>query len=356
VTEDTQNPTPDKGIDLATALARSPQIPVPEKALYHALRSMRDILTQILADPSEEPPLVDPESGRPVYGPCTRCGYTWMGHLTNPKIPRQCARCHSPAWQTPKRAVTAESKWKGKRGSRTTGKRNAAAGKVATVPVPAPAASPVDAYFPPLPTIPLTSDVVFSTPTLPRERPSATPVPPLFDWLKDKGFVPGVKLPPPPPPVIQMKAQTPPFEPDIVQLVESGTRRVVEEYPKDGYAQEKEPIVTTTAAQAAPNPETSSKEALVSAIRESSPSRGQAVREFISSQEPPSLSPPYDVTDSFFAPTEAAKRAFFADPIDLTPRIRAVDDGTPPPAPVADEKVIVNTANLDAVLSKLGKR
>lgn len=398
--DETQSEVQDKGIDLATALARSPQIPVPEKVLYHALRSMRDILTQILADPSEEPPLVDPESGRPVYGPCTRCGYTWMGHLTNPKIPRQCARCHSPAWQTPKRAVTAESKWKGKRGSRTTGKRNAAAaGKVAPVPVSAPAASPVDAYFPPL--------------------PSATPVPPPFDWLKDKGFVPGVKLPPPPPPVIQMKAQTPPLEPDIVQLVESGTRRVVEEYPKDGYAQEKEPTVTTTAAQAAPNPETASKEDpkvagpydkytysravpeeyvpiklvetanqglqsllikekegptvkeesmaaqivanpemgvadIAKLIKRETP--GDAIREFISSQEPPSLSPPSDVTDPFFAPTEAAKRAFFADPIDLTPRIRAVDDGTPPPAPVADEKVIVNTANLDAVLSKLGKR
>jgi hypothetical protein len=340
VNDETQSGGQDKGIDLATALARSPQIPVPEKALYHALRSMRDILTQILADPSEEPPLVDPESGRPVYGPCTRCGYTWMGHLTNPKVPRQCARCHSPAWQTQKRAVTTESKWKGKRESRTTAKRKVDSASAAVASAPVPAASPVDAYFPPLP-----RDMHAS-----EHSPGGA-----------------MKLPPPPPPVIVMPSLVPPRIEREIARAESRAKEaeVQKTYPSlsEAIADSPPEVQAEFAAHEkgfaeaqAKAVESMTKEEMVDVIRQSAPTPAQAVREFISQQEPPSLSPSSDVTDSFFKPTEDAKRAFFADPIDLTPRIKAVDDGTPPPSPVPDEKVIVNTANLDAVLAKLGKK
>ena len=37
---------------------------------------------------------------KPVWGPCTRCGYVWNGKWAK-RRPRHCARCHSSGWDMP---------------------------------------------------------------------------------------------------------------------------------------------------------------------------------------------------------------------------------------------------------------
>jgi hypothetical protein len=344
VSDDTQFPTNDgKGINLAEVLPSSPQIPPSEASNLHLLTAIRDLITQFLAGTMSQ--RLDPESGRPVHGPCTRCGYVWMGR-NGTDSPIQCPRCHSSAWRKFPRvryqSVAADNEVR-ESAAKAAGVAPKAAARKAD-PAAAPrdvysstltpaqmavvAASPVDAYFPPLPR----RDAIGNLTTTP--------------WAP-----PPVQLPPPPPPVIVMPRQIPSPRPITREDVAEVRDAMVESARElnESHSIREEPVTTPPA-----NIDSMTKEEVMDLVR--TPTTAQQVREFIAQQEPPTLSPPSDATDAFFKPTEDAKRAFFADPIDLTPRIRAVDDGTPPPAPIPDDKVIVNTANLDAVMAKLGKK
>src|SRR5271170_2958160 len=92
------DPTLDPGIDLAEILPNSPQIPPNEQETERLLISIRDLITQFVARRSARADHIDSQTGRPIWGPCTRCGYVWMGRA-DAGLPKHCARCHSVAWQ-----------------------------------------------------------------------------------------------------------------------------------------------------------------------------------------------------------------------------------------------------------------
>src|SRR5271170_4877340 len=124
-----------KGINLGELLPNSPQIPPRGEAATTALlAAIRDLIAQFLAGTQSQ--RVDAESGRPIWGPCTRCGYVWMGRNGTP-LPNQCARCHSPAWQ----------KFRKQHGTRANGQVKRGPGR------PRKEENPVAQYFPPLSTV-----------------------------------------------------------------------------------------------------------------------------------------------------------------------------------------------------------
>src|SRR5271163_2202266 len=158
--------TLDPGIDLAEILPNSPQIPPNEQETERLLISIRDLITQFVARRSARADHIDSQTGRPIWGPCTRCGYVWMGRA-DAGLPKHCARCHSVAWQNiPKQQGGRKGRSKYYNKTKITRPE----------PPVAAAGFPVAAYFPPLP----------------------NPLP----WDIPKSIV---KLPPPPPPVIVMK-------------------------------------------------------------------------------------------------------------------------------------------------------
>jgi hypothetical protein len=67
---------------------------------------------------------------RPLWGPCTRCNYTWLGNWPH-TIPRGCPRCGSTGWRVPpgdrknarKPGDPPGRRWKGRRMQDTPPKR-----------------------------------------------------------------------------------------------------------------------------------------------------------------------------------------------------------------------------------------
>ena len=69
------------------------------ESVHRATRSLRQRLTVLHhGNPeldSDEPRFVP----RVWWGPCTRCGYVWLGRVLGTIAPQCCARCHSSGWR-----------------------------------------------------------------------------------------------------------------------------------------------------------------------------------------------------------------------------------------------------------------
>jgi len=62
--------------------------------IHRARRKLRRVAVMLAA------PMEDLPAYRVWWGPCTRCGYIWLGRRLTLFPPIHCARCHSSAWQT----------------------------------------------------------------------------------------------------------------------------------------------------------------------------------------------------------------------------------------------------------------
>jgi hypothetical protein len=123
--------------------------------------------------------LLGSDLDKPIWGPCTRCGYIWTGKWAN-RRPRHCARCHSAGWDTAPTRAPKPSRFD-KSNKRLMQERLAPPSNVTTmpssaleppprlfdvVPLVAPVAFPMSRLDPPQPERSLTySDVTSGTST-----------------------------------------------------------------------------------------------------------------------------------------------------------------------------------------------
>jgi hypothetical protein len=333
---------------------------------------LRNLCTQFLINSGAQlPASMDPDSGKPVWGPCTRCGHVWLGHSVE-RIPRWCARCHSSYWQTaPVRQDIARQPgdppaagWKGRKVTRRPRKvRRVVYEERSATPASVTASTGIASLAP------IATREAFLE-HLPPQPVGLRPPPDVPDILKQKARTPleqatltghsepfYVPNPNPPPTMAEVLA-------DIEVLrVPAGAIEEIDKKRQEVAERIMRSIPEVPPMPQPPDPSAMSRDELVDYIRGAQPTPAEQVADFISQTPAPSMSDPAKL-DAFFSGGGASaeeKAKFFADndKIDLRPRILPVDDIVQPKVTrvlPADVPAIVNQSAVDDILSKLDKK